>query len=164
MNTKGKNYKEISAEVWSKSLDIRWNFDVENPIYDRFAEEKYYPNDVKLIAGWVKMSDFFNSIPECHRLIAGDIWEHRQEYKINNAIDFWKEGNKMTPILIDTFYNYAKRDAIPICNLSDGIIIRAGFHRFSVCCLVGEDKIPFFTPNYSKKDVEKFLKKVEWIL
>ncbi|MFA4833643.1 MAG: hypothetical protein WC619_02210 [Patescibacteria group bacterium] len=157
------NYRDIPVEKWSKSLNIKWSFDLKNQVYDRYREEAYYDDGTQFIAGWVNMDVFFHSIPKLHQLKGNDIWKYRNVNKINGAINFWKKGGKMTPPIIDTLVNYSKSARLPILKIKDGIIIRAGFHRFSVCCLVNLDEMPFFTPVESQKDVEAKLGVVRWV-
>jgi hypothetical protein len=156
------NYRYIPVKKWSKLLNIKWSFDLENPIYNPHREESYYGKDTRFIAGWVSMDELFYAIPEFQQLRGRDIWSRGVD-RINRVIDFWKNGGEMTPPLIDTSYNFLKAAGLHISLAKDGIIMRAGFHRFSVCCLVGLVEIPFFTPEKSRKDIEAILKTVRWI-
>ena len=154
------NYQNVPTHEWSRSLIIDWDFDLENPVYNpNEKKEEYYDGDTKFLAGFVNLNEFFTSLPKPTRLKGAGIWKERDSHKLNGVINFWQNNGKMTPILIDTYYNCSN----PNYNLEDRIVLRAGWHRFSVCCLVKLDEIPFFTPKTSKKDIETKLKTVRWI-
>jgi len=154
-----KNYRYIPIEKWSKSLNIGWDFNLKNPIYSPHRKETYYNEGTELIAGWVDLDELFGAITEMHQLRGDKAWG-RDNDKINKAIEFWKNGGKMSPMLIDAFNNV---DVLKTYPARDEITIRAGFHRFSVCCLIKLKEIPFLTPKSSQNDIEKLLKTVRWI-
>ncbi len=152
MNIENSNFRRIPVGDWAKGIQIEWDFDLKNPVYNPFENEEWFSEDI-LTAGWVNLNELFFAIPKTHQLNGDEIWEERDEDKINRAILYWKKGGKMTPILISFLEEYGM----------NRVVMHAGFHRFSVCCLLQLDQIPFFTPVSSKEQIEKRLKTVRWI-
>lgn len=154
------DYQNVPAHEWSESLVIDWDFNLQNPVYNPHGKkEEYYDSNTEFVVGFVNLNELFIALPKFTQLKGTDIWKERDLYKLNGVIKFWQNKGKMTPILIDTYYNCSNATY----NLEDIIVLRAGWHRFSVCCLVELEEIPFFTPKTSKTDIETKLKSVRWI-
>jgi len=157
------DYSKIPVEEWSRSLNIKWSYDLDSLVFNPYREEKFYEEDTNFLIGVVKMNELFNSINKSHQLKGSDIWKYRDKDKINRAIDFWKKGGKMTPPLIDTLYNFLKSSKLPFMSFKNEIALRAGFHRFSVCCLVELQELPVVAPYASKGEIEEMLKTIRWV-
>jgi hypothetical protein len=157
------DYSKIPVKEWAKLLDIKWSYDLDKLVFNPYREEKFNEENANFIIGIVKMDELFNSINKSHQLKGNDIWKYRDKDKINRVIDFWKKGGKMTPPLIDTLYNFLKSSKLPLISFKNEIALRAGFHRFSVCCLIKLQELPVVMPYASKKDVEEILKTIRWV-